>query len=593
MALVSCSLCVLIFQFILEADFDLIEHIFRGLEDLLWKSPMRLSSCTVVGQLLTNGSDLHHYCGHVLSPRALEEAVAEALTASTIGLFASLCCFVIPSLRCYRSDVRGHRVPVTVGPDIPAARTVHQDSLSAERLSIVDDFTRDLQKLWAVFEATPTSAKSNAFSSIVKQWMLMKQKFNIQSENNQLARDIDAALLEAYEALHRNGAFEAPFGATLIPMVRDCLAGQLHEVPCTRDRPVLTSMPARLRQLILSDLWPLLVLSEAFGVQRLFSALSYVMLQQLRQSATVEMEKNKSACSDLSAGELQLLSSLATHEGDLDTSLSADSEEAAENGAKDSAQDISIEHSRRSAPPVPISHPAVLLRESVSMFDDDEDGNKSLLCESLSVKAVPSRSILSDWSLCRHKSEIHQSSETDILQQAVKSVYLCTEKSNFTRHSIALVTPTKGQVETPTSANKADRCTPEIEAQRRALSRLREHRRGASRSPRPVRPSVQDRLAAVRCEAAIARTRSSSPAAHKRRPASPAPGVSKVLFSPQPNASSRQNKDGFLKGTPTIVSALSSVKLWGSPDAATDGDSHPHTPTTVVDIDETISRVHP
>lgn len=84
---IASPIYVVCIQFIFEADCDLINDIFRGLEDLYWKNPMKVSAAHVIGVLLSNMSDVYHYCGHTLSTESLAEVVSEALTSTAIEVW--------------------------------------------------------------------------------------------------------------------------------------------------------------------------------------------------------------------------------------------------------------------------------------------------------------------------------------------------------------------------------------------------------------------------------------------------------------------------------------------------------------------------
>ena len=71
-------------QFVFEASYGLIDEVFNGLDDLHWKNPLRLTSSQIIGQLLTNEGDMHHYCGHALSTDELKKAVYAAMSADVI-----------------------------------------------------------------------------------------------------------------------------------------------------------------------------------------------------------------------------------------------------------------------------------------------------------------------------------------------------------------------------------------------------------------------------------------------------------------------------------------------------------------------------
>ena len=62
----------------------MIKSTFNGLDSLYFQSPLKLTSSHVIGQLLTNTDDGHHYCGHVMPPGALEQKVILALRADTV-----------------------------------------------------------------------------------------------------------------------------------------------------------------------------------------------------------------------------------------------------------------------------------------------------------------------------------------------------------------------------------------------------------------------------------------------------------------------------------------------------------------------------
>lgn len=595
-------------QFVVEADFDLVSSIFYGLEDLLWKNPMKLSSSIVVGQLLTNKNDCNHYCGHILSPSSLEEAACEALTASVIKVFLSLCCFIIPSLRCFRCDARGRRVPMTAGPDSPPTSQPKNSLDYHQRNQGVIEML-SFEKNYAIFCATPSSVeKVGVFGAMVKQWILMKYNFNIQSENNTLAQKIDSALLSTYESLLQSGLDYKMNSFDILSMVKECIEDQM-SVECLNvtTRPVLTNIPHHFQALIQADLWPLLVLSETLGVHRMFSALSYLMLQQLRHSSfPARAIADLSEDSALSKGELQLLNSLEERENDLQSSFCEDHDNINDNCSEilDHVHDISVECSRRTAPPAPHAYPVTALKDILhsmdisSMFDDDEDSNRGVI-EPTSPKNAPISAFLEggNKSIIKNPSKGTHLSVSETPQQRIQTInngHGGLFENTFTTPIRALksakVINSKSSNNSPEESPIVATESPEEEARKRAIRRLREKARrdAAHRASSTTGLSKKEKLAIVQSQAAIARARSTSPAARANKLSNSRSDNGRLA---SPSVCSQNNSS--VGRTFPNKQAVTPINLWGSPmyEAPKHAHHSPQTPTTVVDIDATIMRV--